>query len=249
MFGTELDHAVETRTETFLTPQERDRIWAEEFTRHQAREEAKKRFDPRKSLWTRMNSFLNSALGLWVLSTIVIGFGTYSYQQFQERNARRTESERLEIELRHRLSLFYKSVGNLAREIDDTEESGNDPWGHKFASRLRDSYRALQAPEAAFFSTYAHDNLQSLFTALQDKLRGLDDKKAHTIDDCFASLKRMRKNCEDDYNDVPRPDDPKLHDAYFKQLKAMAGEVLETLRARPINIWTFGETPQMPSKN
>jgi hypothetical protein len=248
MIDTMQDVQESPAAEAFLTPQERDRIWAEEYVRHQAREEAKKQFEPRKSLWARMNSFLNSALGLWVLSTIVIGFGTYSFKQMQERDARRTESERLEIELRHRLSLFHKSVSNLAREIDDTEDAGNDPWGHKFASRLRNAYRSLQTPEAAFFSTYAHDNLQALFTSLQDKLRGLDDKKARGIEECFASLKKLRKNCEDDYNDVPRPDDPKMHEAYFKQLKSMVGETLETLRSRPLAAWTFGDNEPTTAK-
>jgi hypothetical protein len=224
-----------------LSAEERDKIRAEEFVRFQAREEAKNLFGTRKSRWTRVNEFLNSSLGLWVLSTIVIGFGTFLYKSMEERSARKTEADRLEIELRHRLSLLQKSVSTLSKEVDDTEEAGNDPWGLKFASRLRNAYRYVQTPESAFFSTYAHDNLQSLFTSLQDKSRGLDDKKANSIDECFAGLKLLRKYCEDDYNDVPRPDDPKLHEAYFKQIKSMVSEVLKTLRNRPMSIWAFGE--------
>ncbi len=224
-----------------LTLEETEKIRAEELVRFQAREEAKKLYGVRKTLWARVNEFLNSSLGLWVLSTLVIGFGTFLYKSMEERGARRTEADRLEIELRHRLSLFRKSVANLSKEIEDTQDAGNDPWGFKFASRLRNSYRYVQTSEAAFFSTYAHDNLQALFTSLQDKLHGLDEKKAAQVNECFASLKLLRKCCEDDYNDVPRPDDPKLHAAYFKQIKGMVSEVLTTLGNRPMSIWAVGD--------
>jgi hypothetical protein len=237
------DFATTFQSET-LSADEADRIRAEEFVRYQAREEAKKLFTVGKSPWTRLNEFLNSSLGLWVLSTIVIGFGTYLYKSMEERGARRTEADRLEIELRHRLSLFRKSVANLSREVDDTVEAGNDPWGLKFASRLRNAYRYVQTAESAFFSTYANDNLQALFTSLQDKLRGLDEKKARAVDECFARLKLLRKSCEDDYNDVPRPDDPKVHKAYFEQIQGMVGEVLRTLESRPMSIWACGEGEQ-----
>jgi hypothetical protein len=225
-----------------LSVEEIDRIRAEEFARFQAREDAKRMFVVEKPLWSRVNEFLNSSLGLWVLSTIVIGFGTYLYKSMEERSARRTEADRLEMELRHRLSLFRKSVANLSKEVDDTQEAGNDPWGLKFASRLRNSYRYVQTAEAAFFSTYAHDNLQALFTSLQDKLRGVDDKKANAVEECFASLKLLRKTCEDDYNDVPRPDDPKIYDAYFEQIKRMIGDVQRTLGSRPMSIWAYGDS-------
>lgn len=224
-----------------LTLEETEKIRAEELVRYQAREEGKKLFGSKKTLWNRANEFLNSSLGLWVLSTIVIGFGTFLYKSMEERGARRTEADRLEIELRHRLSLFRKSVGALQKEIEETQEAGNDPWGLKFASRLRNSYRYVQTSDAAFFSTYSHDNLQALFTALQDKLRGLDDKKANAVGECFASLKLLRKCCEDDYNDVPRPDDPKTHDAYFRQIKGMVADVMTTLGSRPMSQWAFGE--------
>lgn len=173
----------------------------------------------------------------------MLGFGTYQYRQLEERSARRTEAERLEIELRHRLSLFHKIVAGLDKEVRDTQEAGNDPWGLKFASRLRGSYRYIQTPESAFFSNFARDNVQALFTALQDKLRGMDNKKSRVIDDCLARLKVVHQRCEEDYQNVPRPDNDKTHDAYYKQVQWMIAEVLDCLRSTPLDSWSTLERP------
>lgn len=224
-----------------LGDEERERIWAEEMLRAQARQEAERRFVPAKSRWEKSRAFLNSAFGLWLLSTCVIGFGTYQFKQIQERSARRTEADRLEIEIRHRLTLFHKNVNNLAREVLETQEAGNDPWGMKFASRLRDGYRYIQTAESAFFSNFSHDNVQALFTSLQDKLKTVDPKKASVIDDCLERMKIIRKRCEDDYNDVPRPDSAKMHEAYYAQVQWMIEEVLQCLRSQPLNLWALNE--------
>ncbi len=226
---------------SLLSTEEVERIRAEELVRYQAREEAKTLFTPKTSLLVKAHAFVNSAFGLWMLSTILIGYGTYEFRNMQERNTRRRDADRLEIELRHRLSHFNKVIGTLHSLVKDTEENGNDPWGHKFASRLRDEYRYIQTAESAFFSNYANDNIQSLFSGLQDKLRGLDEKKVRIIDDCLNEMKVVRRRCEDDYNDVPRPDNPNTHSLYFRKLREMIDDVLARLNAQPLNHWASGD--------
>jgi len=227
---------------SLLGQEERERIRLEETIRYEAREEARQRLEPRKTVWQSFRGFLNSAFGLWMLSTVVLGYGTFKYRELQERDTRRREADRLEFELRHRLSHFRKVTANLARQVHDTAEQGNDPWGHKFASRLRDGYRQIQTADCAFFSTYANDNVQTLFTSLQDKLRGLDEGKAVRIDDCLSEMKELRKRCEDDYNNVPRPDSPETHRAYFEYLNWMIDDVLKRLDSAPLSIWA-GDVP------
>jgi hypothetical protein len=229
---------------TLLTDQEKERIRAEETIRYQAREEVKLRMAPTKKPLTHVREFFNSSLGIWMLSTLFIGYGTYQYKQLEEGSARRKEADRLEIELKHRLSLFNKVVDNLNREVNDTREQGNDPWGFKFASRLRDSYRAIQTGESAFFSNYGHDNVQALFTSLQDKLRGIDEKKAYLIDNCLEDLKLLRKRCEDDYNDVPVPSKAEVHAAYFEKVKLMIDDVQRTLKRAPLSLWVQHNAPK-----
>lgn len=221
-----------------LTSEERERIRAEEFERYRARVEAEESYGPKKTRTRKVCEFFNTGLGIWTLSTLVLGFGSYQYRQLEERSARRTEAERLEMELRHRLSLFHKIVAGLDREVRDTQEAGNDPWGLKFASRLRGGYRYIQTPESAFFSNFSRDNVQALFTALQDKLRGVDDKKVRAIDDCLARLKVVHQRCEEDYQNVPRPDNEKLHVAYYQQVHWMIAEVLDCLRSSPLDSWS-----------
>src|SRR5436190_1503552 len=145
-----------------LTSEERERIRAEEIERYRARVEAEECYGPKKTRLQKVREFFHTGLGIWTLSTLVLGFGTYQYRQLEERGARRTEADRLEIELRHRLALFHKIVAGLDREVRETQEAGNDPWGLKFASRLRGGYRYIQTPESAFFSNFSRDNVQAL---------------------------------------------------------------------------------------
>lgn len=229
------------RDETLLSDEERARIYAEELVRHRAREEAKRLYPPRKSAWQALRDGVNSAFGLWLLSTVVIGYGSYEYKSRQERSARHKEADRLEIELKHRLSHLRKVVATLSREAKEAEDAGNDPWGLKFAARLRAGYRYVQTGESAFFSNHANDNLQALFTALQDKLRGLDEKKAVVIDDCLGELKHLRKRCEDDYQAVPRPDSTKTHDAYFRHVRWMIDDTLRRLEGPPLSLWSTAD--------
>jgi hypothetical protein len=224
-----------------LADEERDRIRAEEIVRYQAREDARKLFTPKKSPAQAVRDFFNTAFGLWLLSTLVIGYGTYLFKSMQERSVRRKEADRLEIELRHRLSHFRRVVETLSKEIRETEEAGNDPWGFKFAGRLRSAYRYIQTADSAFFSTYGNDNVQALFTALQDKLRGLDEKKVVMIDSCLQELKELRKTCEDEYQNVPRPDSAETHAAYFKHVLWMVDEVLRRLEGQPLNLWSVAD--------
>jgi hypothetical protein len=233
--------ALTERETGFLSDEEKERIRAEEMVRYQAREDAKRLTCPRKTVLEKARDFANSAFGLWLLSTLVIGYGSYEFKNMQERSARRKEADRLEIELRHRLSHWRRVVANLSREVRETEEAGNDPWGLKFASRLRTGYRYIQTSESAFFSTYGNDNLQALFSGLQDKLRGLDEMKASRIDECLAKLQVLRKRCEDDYNDVPRPDSTQTHDLYYRQVKGMVDDVLSELESQPLSLWAVAE--------
>ena len=85
---------------SLLSAEEIERIRAEELVRYQAREEAKQLFTPKTNLLAKAHAFVNSAFGLWILSTILLGYGTYEFRNMQERNARRRDADRLEIEIR-----------------------------------------------------------------------------------------------------------------------------------------------------
>lgn len=205
-----------------------ERIRLEEITRHKVQKELNK-----FTLW----NFLNSSFGLWVLSTFILGLFTYGYHRYQELNIHKIEADRLEIELRHRLTLFNKSIKTLSKEINEVDNE-TDPWGLKFASKLRYHYQYVQKPESAFFSNYANDNVQSLFIGLQDKLRDADVKKSASINDCLIQLKEIRKLCEDEYHNVPRPDNPKVYKQYFEQIRFMIDGVDNCLSAKPLSQWS-----------
>jgi len=101
-----------------LTDEEKSKIKAEEVFREEVR----------KSLNTRKNSafwtFLNSGLGIWFLSTIVIGLFTYFFNEYKE--AQKTTKERdssikqLDLEIESRISQFWVHLDPLINHSDTT---------------------------------------------------------------------------------------------------------------------------------
>lgn len=207
-----------------------ERIRLEEITRHNTQKELKK-----ITLW----DFINSSFGLWLLSTFLLGFITYQHNKSTQQSIHKIESDRIEIELKHRLALFYKSIKNINQELENIDED-TDPWGLKYAIRIRNNYRFINKSESAFFSSHANDNIQSLFIELQDKLKDFNIKKSSSINDCIPQLADIRKFCEDEYNNVPRPDNPKVHKAYFDQIKYITDNLQQILSTYPLSQWTKG---------
>src|SRR4051812_10422445 len=105
-----------------LSDDERRRIFEEEVVRHQAREEIRRQEERNKRRSERAWEVANSAFGLWVMSSVVIGLGTYLFTSWQHAREGRLASERdarnLETELTYRLTSFRESVRGLAEELE-----------------------------------------------------------------------------------------------------------------------------------
>nr|WKN38232.1 hypothetical protein K4G66_05900 [Tunicatimonas sp. TK19036] len=98
-----------------LTDDEKARIKAEEVYR----EEIKKSLADKKQDSNPFWVFLNSGLGLWFLSTIVIGLFTYLFNEYKEDKRTNAEQEskikQLDLEIESRISQFWVHIEPLIK--------------------------------------------------------------------------------------------------------------------------------------
>lgn len=96
---------------------EEEKQWIIQEIRSQL-EQQKKVSSYKQNLWL----FLNSTFGLWFLSTITVGFITWSYTQWQLSQSKFSEKieriRKIDTEIAHRLDYFYSDLKNT-RTISD----------------------------------------------------------------------------------------------------------------------------------
>ena len=101
-----------------LTDEEKSKLKAEEIFKGEVRKSLNT--NKRSTVWT----FLNSGLGLWFLSTIVIGLFTYFFNEYKEKqNAtkdREVKIKQLDLEVESRISQFWVHLDPLVLHLDTT---------------------------------------------------------------------------------------------------------------------------------
>ena len=101
-----------------LTDEEKSKIKAEELFRDEVRKSLNT--DKKSGFWT----FLNSGLGIWFLSTIVIGLFTYFFNEYKETqkitNERDAKIKQLDLEIESRVSQFWVHLDPLVNHVDIT---------------------------------------------------------------------------------------------------------------------------------
>jgi|GEM_PF-2170648 len=148
-----------------LTDEEKNHIKLEEILRHEIRHQLRNEAD--KSRWSRAWTFVNSAVFLWFLSTIVVGtIGLiYASSEKQKENERRVYEQQQAI-ARDKL---------LSQRKLDAEISSRLSYFEFVLDLRRDAtaYLVLQKPSEAkypvnVFPEYASRSFQSLLWELQE---------------------------------------------------------------------------------
>ena len=120
-----------------LSEQERERILLEERYRSEVRAELDSDAVKSKKQSDSVVTFLNSALGIWLLSTVAVGLITWSYSVYHDHlgdmNRKASEARQIDLEIMHRLRVMKTALLNLragqpigyniAYYIDQTESS------------------------------------------------------------------------------------------------------------------------------
>ena len=97
----------------------------------------------RKSLW----KLLNSAIFIWLLSTVVVGIGTYLFKQLEIQAANRDTVNKIDLEISSRLfNFYYQTLADVSEEeailILEAPTKSNFPSGifQEYSTR---SFRGL----------------------------------------------------------------------------------------------------------
>jgi hypothetical protein len=165
-----------------LTKEEKQQIHLEEAYRQEVRNQLQ-RNEPKRSSSERVLAFLNSALGLWLLSTLVLSFGSFLYTRWEKRrdDARQTlEKQRDDARRNLEKQEIAQRENNLLIRRLDTEISSRLNYfasAINHASKVGDksglgkAIAALDRPSESnylvtVFPEYANRSLRSLLWEL-----------------------------------------------------------------------------------
>jgi hypothetical protein len=131
-----------------LSSEDEARIRAEEIYRTEVRDDiAAARHSKTEGARARFWRFVNSSLGIWFLSTLVVGTGSWLFSVWRDaRTARRENTrtiQRLDIEITTRLDQFASSVnGLLGRHAYETALAAlENPVGNPYAASAYPEFR------------------------------------------------------------------------------------------------------------
>lgn len=147
-----------------LDSADRARIRAEEVFRAEVR----RQLDAQRPMtWSRRAwDFANSSLGMWLLTTVLVGGATWAFATWRESErvaaARRTNITRLDLEIATRLD-------RLAIRLPRLQRAQHLAVALDALDRPRDNVYASSA-----YPEYARRSLLSLLRELRDELQGTD---------------------------------------------------------------------------
>ena len=164
-----------------LTDLEKQRIKLEELYRI----EVKQHMNPkeRKSLWNKITTFLNSALGLWLLSAIFISGGVKLYEDYKAKQTDITKQNesisRLDNEIGYRYSRFLVRLFELTDKNPDSV-SLSKKYNSSDVKKLALSLNSTKnSSEDFLYSEYSN---YSLLTLIAEEKRILEKSKTNNAD-------------------------------------------------------------------
>lgn len=138
-----------------------------------------------KTRGQRIWSWLNSAFGLWVLTTVVVTFGTFLFTYFSAKRALERaaidEAGRISKELGLRLLSFHNDVAYLKKEFEERKMQGTLP--RPMYRRLQSAYERASLPVKSYDTRYQTKNTHELLIDLQAQYKNYDLQRATQVED------------------------------------------------------------------
>jgi hypothetical protein len=132
-----------------LTEEEKNEISEKETFRLAIKKSFKEQNKKKKNTFQKLTAFFNTSLGIFVLSTIFISFGSWLYTQWTAHKKITDETNKLEQEICYRLSIILKSNQKLNwDEYLDIQNSsmgfnGQPPYNRVDLSAFPDTYQKI----------------------------------------------------------------------------------------------------------
>jgi hypothetical protein len=76
-----------------LSDDDKNRIRQEEFYRQEVQQALEREKSQPKSGWGKFVAFLNTGVGLWLLSSVALGFITWSYTKWDTNRIKRARTD------------------------------------------------------------------------------------------------------------------------------------------------------------
>ena len=180
-------------TRSLLSDRDRQRIREEEIYRQEIRAQLAREDEPRK-LVNRAWKFLNTPLGLWLLSTVMIGFLTWGYATYQQHRVQALK----EAEVRKKLSLeivlrVRQFGGLLAQEKDKIK--GNRKGFEDLKTYLASIKRTLKPKEAISGMLEFRD--RALPSLVWELMSVVSEDGRDSVDEAFNTSVELYKKVSD----------------------------------------------------
>lgn len=183
-----------------MNEEDKQRIREEEIFRAEVRASLEQQNAPKKN---RVLEFLNSSLGIWFLSSVIVGVFGFAYNKYTQSQAEKTENERrirsLDLEIENRVSQFWVNVEKITKK-SGTNYSLDDSLS---VDTIRTLWLALKNPPCSacnhppiisIRSEFENRSLASLIIELNAILPLGSDDKADKNED----LHQISRNIADD---------------------------------------------------
>jgi hypothetical protein len=208
---------------------------AKERARIRLEEKCRRRYAPRPEVPPRRNAvieFLNTSLGLFMLSTVFITFfswGYNSWSEVQKAKLKRAETEKhLRLEIAYRLRIIHK----LTRRFPDSDLNiiRTATYGFRVGSMQVPTHMLIYSP---IFEEYGTRSLESLFWELESVVPEREKApirnariKCFAISDYFDKLAQITEPFPASkdgsgliyFYELPPADRSALEDQVFKHL-------------------------------
>lgn len=193
----------EEKKEYILSDEEKMHFKAEETFRYEVRKSLEKK--EKKTFWRKVWELINSAFGLWLLSTVIVGLVASSYSDIRAKNEAATKNietmRKLSTEISSRLQMFKVSLMQLSP--DRYYNYSYVQLAHMIdGTGIIDKGSVSQDRPIFVFPEFQDRTMQSLLFEMERLTK--DEKQAATIKEGRTIIGRI-KNSLMTMEDPPRP--------------------------------------------
>lgn len=172
-----------------LSQAEKNKILLEETYRTEVRKMLEGK-TPERSFFSKVLAFLNSALGLWLLSAIFISGGTKLYEDYkahiEDQKITTEKIDKLDIEIGYRYSRFLVNLYELTQKDHDSVKLATK-YTHEDVKKLTAGLKSSNNATGDFlYSEYSSFGLLALLSEEKKLLSHLDindDRVGQVIND------------------------------------------------------------------
>jgi hypothetical protein len=224
-----------------LSDDDKNRIRQEEFYRQEVRQALEREKSQPKSGWGKFVAFLNTGIGLWLLSSVALGFITWSYTKWDTNRIKARENrhtaEKVNLEISERLHRLTMEVDEEYQQYVQAKRRSDLPLAAAgIVAVTVSTINESPEQEGTIANVYPEFRSVSLVTLLHN----LRDLNPESEDDAKKAINALR-NLSDDarrYWVAWYPGDDKWEQSEHAQVSEFTERTKKTVSA-DLKVWSF----------